>query len=100
MIPVFYCAGETARAGTAELMPDAANVPAVLAGVTVVPGDYVCADSTGTVIIPARHFDEVWAAATEIETNEVAQRLSIRKKSGGRERGKPRTPKLAALLAR
>lgn len=79
--PVFYCAGETVRAGTAELMPDAANVPVVLGGVTVVPGDYVYADSSGAVIIPARHFDEVWAAATEIETNEVAQRRSIREEN-------------------
>lgn len=65
--PVFYCGGETVRAGTAELMSDAVNVPAVLAGVTVVPGDHVYADSSGTVIIPAKHFDEIWAAAIEIE---------------------------------
>lgn len=79
--PVFYCAGEAVRAGTAELMPDAANVPVVLGGVTVVPGDYVYADSSGAVIIPARHFDEVWATATEIETNEVAQQQSIREEN-------------------
>ncbi len=76
--PAFYCAGEAVRAGTAELMPDAANVPVVLDGVTVVPGDYVYADSSGAVIIPATHFDEVWTAATEIEANEVAQQQSIR----------------------
>lgn len=79
--PVFYCAGEAVRAGTAELMPDAANVPVVLAGVTVVPGDYVYADSSGAVIIPALHFEKVWATATEIETNEVAQRQSIREEN-------------------
>lgn len=76
--PAFYCAGETVRAGTAELMPSAVNVPVVLAGVTVVPGDYVYADSTGAVIIPARHFDQVWGAAIEIETNEAAQLQTIR----------------------
>lgn len=76
--PVFYCAGETVRAGTAELMPAAVNVPVVLDGVTVVPGDYMYADSAGAVIIPASHFDEVWAAATEIEIDDAAQRQSIR----------------------
>lgn len=76
--PVFYCAGEAVRAGTADLMPSTVNVPVVLGGVTVIPGDYVYADSAGAVIIPASRFDEVWAAATEIETNEAAQRQSIR----------------------
>jgi regulator of RNase E activity RraA len=76
--PVFYCTGATVRAGTAELMPSGVNVPVVLDGVTVVPGDYVYADAAGAVIIPARHFDAVWTAATEIETNEVAQRQSVR----------------------
>jgi 4-hydroxy-4-methyl-2-oxoglutarate aldolase len=79
--PVFYCAGEAVRAGTAELMPYAANVPVVLDGVTVVPGDYVYADSSGAVIVPATHFDEVWAAATKIEASEVAQQQSIREEN-------------------
>ncbi|MER9432526.1 RraA family protein [Mesorhizobium sp. M0408] len=79
--PVFYCAGEAVRAGTAELMPSGVNVPVVLHGVTVVPGDYVYADSSGAVIIPATHFEEVWGAATEIETNEVVQRQSIREEN-------------------
>ncbi|MER9757121.1 hypothetical protein NKJ46_27470 [Mesorhizobium sp. M0166] len=53
----------------------------VLHGVTVVPGDYVYADSSGAVIIPATHFEEVWGAATKIETNEVVQRQSIREEN-------------------
>lgn len=81
--PIFYCAGETVRAGTAELMPDAANVPVVLGGVTVIPGDYVYADSSGTIVVPASHFDTVWASAIEIETNEVVQRQSIRDEHPG-----------------
>jgi 4-hydroxy-4-methyl-2-oxoglutarate aldolase len=79
--PVFYCAGEAVCAGTAELMPSGVNVPVVLHGVTVVPGDYVYADSSGAVIIPATHFKEVWGAASEIETNEVVQRQSIREEN-------------------
>lgn len=81
--PVFYCAGEAVRAGTAELMPSAVNVPVVLGGVTVVPGDYVYADSSATVIIPGSHFEEVWAAASKIETDEVALRQSIRDENPG-----------------
>lgn len=81
--PVFYCAGETVRAGTAELMPSAVNVPVVIDGITVTPGDHVYADSSGTVIVPASHFDAVWASAIEIETNEVAQLQSIREENPG-----------------
>lgn len=76
--PVFYCAGEAVRAGTAEIMPSSVNVPVAVAGVTVVPGDYVYADSSGAIIIPAMQFDEVWAAAIKIEAIDAAQRRSIR----------------------
>lgn len=76
--PVFYCAGEAVRAGTAEIMPSSVNVPVAVAGVTVVPGDYVYADSSGAIIIPAMQFDEVWAAAIKIEAIDAAQRRPIR----------------------
>lgn len=76
--PVFYCRGEAVKAGTAALMPVEANVPVVLSGVTVVPGDYIYADSSGSVIIPAIHFDAVLDAAIEIGKAEEIQRSSIR----------------------
>lgn len=64
---VFYCRGETMRAGTGDLMPIAANGPVSLAGVTVVPGDFVFADSAGAVIIPAALCEQALSDARDIE---------------------------------
>jgi len=70
--PVFYCHGEAVRAGARDLMPVAANVPVSLCGTTVVPGDYVYADSAGVVVIPGRHLEQVLASAAEIQAEDTA----------------------------
>ncbi len=49
-----YCAGEAVEAGGALITPHQANVPVVLDGVGIMPGDYVLADGSGAVIIPRR----------------------------------------------
>ena len=49
-------------------MPFAANTPVVVNGVTVIPGDYVYADNTGAVIIPANVVEKVFEEADKIET--------------------------------
>lgn len=64
--PVFYCRGETPRAGASSLMPIAANVPVSLQGTTIIPGDYVYADSSGVVVIPAVHLEQVLNSAAEL----------------------------------
>lgn len=76
--PVFYCSGETVKAGTADLMPIAANVPVVVGGVTVFPGDFVYADAAAAVIIPSRLVDEAFQLAAKIELEDVAFLTSIR----------------------
>ncbi|NEN07801.1 RraA family protein [Diaminobutyricibacter tongyongensis] len=76
--PVFYCRGETVRAGTEALMPIAANVPVSLDGTTVVPGDYIYADHSGTVVIPAGLLDQVLDVAAGIETQDRAFLAEIR----------------------
>ena len=48
------------------IRPYLANVPVSLAGVTVVPGDYVVADSSGAVVIPSAHLDDVLGAARDM----------------------------------
>jgi len=48
-----YCKGETVRAGGNEIQPYLTNVPVCVDGVTVVPGDYVFAQGSTAVIIPA-----------------------------------------------
>jgi 4-hydroxy-4-methyl-2-oxoglutarate aldolase len=70
--PVFYCRGEAVRAGARDLMPVAANVPVSLCGTTVVPGDYVYADSAGVVVIPAGHLEPVLACAAAVHADDEA----------------------------
>ena len=70
--PVFYCRGEAAAAGGSDLMPVAANVPVSLCGTTVLPGDYVYADSSGTVVIPGGHVEQVLGSAAEIQADDRA----------------------------
>ena len=57
-----YCSGETTKWGGGEVTPIQANVPVVLSGVAVVPGQYVFADSSGAVVIPAEQMDVVAGA--------------------------------------
>jgi len=61
-----YCKGETVRAGGNEIQPYLTNVPACVAGVTVVPGDYVFAQGSAAVIIPAASAEEILTKAREI----------------------------------
>ena len=62
-----YCAGEATRWGGGEVTPFQANVPVVVGGVGVVPGQYVFADSSGAVVIPDAELTEVLAEARKIE---------------------------------
>ena len=48
-----YCKGETVHAGGDEIQPYLTNVPVCVDGLTVVPGDYVFAQGSTAVIIPA-----------------------------------------------
>jgi regulator of RNase E activity RraA len=70
--PVFYCRGEALRAGTGDLMPVAANVPVSLYGATVVPGDYIYADSAGVVVIPFGHVEHILKLAAALAAEDKA----------------------------
>jgi 4-hydroxy-4-methyl-2-oxoglutarate aldolase len=72
-----YCSGEATRWGGDQLTPFQANVPVVLQGVGVVPGQYVFADSSGAVVIPGDQIDEVLAEARKIEAADAASRDQI-----------------------
>ena len=61
-----WCRGEAVRWGGDSVMPSAANVAIEVAGVTVVPGDYVDVDSAGGVVIPAASIEAVLAEAETI----------------------------------
>ena len=77
-----YCAGEATRWGGDEVTPFQANVPVVLKGVGVIPGQYVFADSSGAVVIPASHLDRVLAEARSIEADDARSRAEIAREDG------------------
>jgi 4-hydroxy-4-methyl-2-oxoglutarate aldolase len=72
-----YCSGEATRWGGDRVTPFQANVPVVLDGVAVMPGQYVFADSSGAVVIPDGQIDEVLAKARKIEAADAAFRDQI-----------------------
>ncbi len=54
------------------------NEPVRMAGVTVRVGDYVLADGSGTVFIPADHAEEVIAAAERLLAKQTAMVAAVR----------------------
>ena len=58
-------------------MPFAANVAIEVGGVSVVPGDYLYADSSGAVVIPANTKDRVIDEALEIEAEDSRSEQAI-----------------------
>jgi len=72
-----YCSGEATRWGGGEVTPFQANVPVVVSGVGVMPGQYVYADSSGAVVIPEGQLDEVLAEARKIEAADERFRAEI-----------------------
>jgi 4-hydroxy-4-methyl-2-oxoglutarate aldolase len=74
-----YCSGEATRVGGGEVTPFQANVPVVLSGVGVVPGQYVFADRSGAVVIPDAQLDEVIAGARKVQDEDAKFRKEIRR---------------------
>lgn len=68
-----WCRGETVRQAGDILMPYAANVPVAVGGVTVVPGDWVVADRSGAVVVPAADLRGVAEEAVRIEARDAAE---------------------------
>ncbi len=72
-----YCSGEATQWGGGEVTPFQANVPVVVSGVGVMPGQYVYADSSGAVVIPDGQLEEVLAEARKIEAADERFRAEI-----------------------
>ena len=66
-----WCRGEATRWGGDTVMPFAANVPVEIAGVCVVPGDYVYADVSGAVVIPRASLQRVIDEALSVEAEDA-----------------------------
>lgn len=71
-----YCSGEATRWGGDVVTPFQANVPVVLNGVGVRPGDYVYANDAGAVVLPADQITQVLEGALAV-TREDAEYLEV-----------------------
>jgi 4-hydroxy-4-methyl-2-oxoglutarate aldolase len=72
-----YCSGEATRWGGDQVTPFQANVPVLVSGVGVMPGQYVLADSSGAVVIPDQQLDEVLDGARRIAAEDKRFRAEI-----------------------
>lgn len=68
-----WCRGEAVKNANDVLMAFETDVPVSLAGVTVVAGDWVYADRSGAVVIPAADVDDVLADAEAIAERDAAE---------------------------
>lgn len=64
-------------AGTSKNRPGWVNVPIVIEGVLINPGDFVLADDDGVVVVPRGEIDEVLRKAKEREQREEVVRKRI-----------------------
>ncbi|MEV7991518.1 RraA family protein [Streptomyces sp. NPDC086077] len=67
-----YCLGQSAKWGGDVVTPYEVNRPVVVSGVAVRPGDYVFADVSGAVVVPAPHVFEVFEEAGRVARTEEA----------------------------
>jgi regulator of RNase E activity RraA len=74
---VAYCSGEATKWGGGEVTPFQANVPVVLSGVGVMPGQFVFADRSGAVVIPDKQIEDVLADARSVEADDTRYRDQI-----------------------
>ena len=65
------------------MTPSQANVPVVLQGVGVVPGQYVFADSSGAVVIPRGQIEEVLTEARKVRAADADFRDQIAREQLG-----------------
>jgi regulator of RNase E activity RraA len=72
-----YCSAEAVRWGGDVITPYQANVPVVVAGVGVHPGQYVFADDSGAVVIPEPDIDAVLDGAAAVGKEEAAFRAQV-----------------------
>lgn len=78
-----YCRGQTTKWGGDVVTPFQANVPVVVGGVGVWPGDYIHADSSGAVAIPSDQIGKVLEGAVAVVEEDAGFSRSIRQERPG-----------------
>jgi regulator of RNase E activity RraA len=73
-----WSAGRFMRTGKDRVRVRAVREPLLVDGVTIRPGDLVCADEDGVVVVPVERADEVAAVAAEVERVEAAIVATVR----------------------
>jgi regulator of RNase E activity RraA len=73
-----YCRGETTRWGGDVLTPFQANVPVVLSGTGIIPGNFIFADSSGAVVIPESQIEDVLEEANRVGDEDASSIDEIR----------------------
>lgn len=73
-----WCRGEAIRWGGDTVMPFAANVAIEVGGVCLTPGDFVYADGSGAVVIPAGSLRAALDEAHRIEAEDLRALEQIR----------------------
>ena len=68
---VTYCRGETTRWGGDTIRPFQANVPVVISGIGIRPGEYIFADSSGAVVIPGSQVEAILKEAHAVEEEDA-----------------------------
>ncbi|WBB62469.1 RraA family protein [Streptomyces sp. WMMC500] len=82
-----WCRGEATRAGGDTVMPYAAGVAVEFAGVCITPGDFVFADASGGVVIPAASLHRVLETARQVNEEDAGFLREIRATEAPPERG-------------
>lgn len=73
-----WSAGRFMRTGKDRVRVRAVQESLLIDGVTIRPGDVVCADEDGVVVVPAERADEIASVATEVERVEAAIVATVR----------------------
>ncbi len=73
-----FARSRTPHTARGRIVETGTNVPIIVSGVTVTPGDYVVADGTGIVFVTAGEMDAVLEAAEAIASRERAMVAALR----------------------
>lgn len=74
--PVFS-AGLSLR-GSTKGQPGETNVDIVIGDITIQPGDFICGDADGVVVIPANQIDDVLGEAARLRSDEQSRNDRIK----------------------
>lgn len=85
-----WCSGEAVAWGGGDVTPFQANVPVVIGGVGVHPGQYVLCDSSGAVFVPEVDIDAVLETAHQIRRDDADFRTVIARENGDETHGAER----------